>query len=431
MQNAIPDVVPITSQSATKQVAYAEANLKKIGEEIAKLTKDEAFVDFVHDEVRKKFDKEYEVLIDNLKKNPIWSSKLNTKNLNEGLSAFKNIGGPDGGNYYPQIYLPKFQHDEDEGLNNLGNSNTSNSTDPILFVFYGGNAEVNNTNANDNFPAYIKDANDSLIYWGTVNENYANNHEVWVISLNELVPNQSRLALPSEPCGDEYGGLCPGGGGGGGGSTGGSGSDDNDPTAAARAPHPDMGYHAPVNCKIENMSIRYHYESWLAGGSEVCIRSVLNTKNNRLYGGAFPEINFQYKSLQESNYLGRFINKFTRRQVNNGTIVAVNYPLETAWPTNVPASDPVFSDYVIFERDIWPTGRNFLYRQGRASNGNFTDPYPQWYRSSDQAYDIGTVSNNISVVNPTGPGTSFSTIMYNTGQIGHPDYFIYFTTRGF
>lgn len=168
MQANISDVIPITSQSAAKQVAYAETNLRKIGTEIAKLTKDPAFVNFIHNEVNKKFDQEYEVLIDNLKKNPIWSTKLNSKNLNEGLAAFKNIGGPDGGNYFPQIYLPKFQYDEDNNSNNVSSNNTSNvDGEEILYMFYGGNAEVDTTHNHESFPAYIKDVTDSLIYWGS------------------------------------------------------------------------------------------------------------------------------------------------------------------------------------------------------------------------------------------------------------------------
>ena len=427
IQANISDVIPITSQSAAKQVAYAETNLKKIGTEIAKLTKDPAFVSFIHNEVNKKFDQEYEVLIENLKKNPIWSSKLNNKNLNEGLAAFKNIGGSDGGNYFPQIYLPKFQHEEDNNINNVTSNNTSNvDGNEILYMFYGGNAEIDTTQERESFPAYIKDASDSLIYWGQVNEEYANTHEVWVFSLNELVPNQFRLALPAEPCEFETGQLCGGGGGtgGGGGGTGGGGSNpDTDPTACSRTPHPDMGYHAPVNCKIENMSLRRHNESWLSGGSEVCIRAVLNCQNNRTYGGAYPTANFQYQSNQESNYLGRLIQKFTRRQVNNGTILNVNYPLQTAWPTNFPLSDPIFFDYVIFERDIWPTSLNHLSRSGRFDPAPFnqTESYDQWYRSADVNYDFGTITNNSSY-----PGQ-----FYNGGTFGNPYYFMYFTTKAF
>ena len=186
-----------------------------------------------------------------------------------------------------------------------------------------------------------------------------------------------------------------------------------------------MGYNAPVNCKIENMSIRVHNESWISGGSEVCIRAVLNCHNNRTYGGAYPTANFQYQSLQESNYLGRLINKFTRRQVNNGTIRTLNYPLQTAWPTNLPTSDPIFFDYVIFERDIWPTERNFLEREGRSSNGYLTQSYSQWYRSADGAYAILTVTNTASYAGGISP------IMFNSGTYAHPGFSIYFTTRAF
>ncbi len=203
VQNDFVDSTPITSQSAAKQVAYAEANLKKIGAEIALLSKDDDFVNFVRTQARKKFDQEYEVLIEDLKKNPTWGAKMNTKNLNEGLAAFKNIGGTNGGNYYPQIYIPTFQYEEDESVNN----STSLLADSILYMFYGGNAEIDSaTNTSDSYPAYFLNSTGNFEYSRMVNEEYANTHEVWVFSLNEVVNSAGR---PTLPCYDPDGTMIP------------------------------------------------------------------------------------------------------------------------------------------------------------------------------------------------------------------------------
>ncbi len=384
--------LPITSQSAARQVAYAETNLKKIGAEIAKLSLDEKFVNFVRTEARKKFDQEYEVLIDDLKKNPNWSIKMNTKNLNDGLAAFKNIGGINGANYYPQIYIPTFQHNEDENNTNLYSALPSDS---ILYVFYGGNAEVDTaTNIEDSYPAYNLNSSGDLVYWGTVNEEYANNHEVWVFSLNEVVIGSSRLPLP---CFDNDGVNIPcgsgGGGGGTGGGTGGGSSDpDNDPAENIRPVNINVGdiTHDLVNCKIESMIVRQHKENWIAGASEIAIRAVLNCHNNRENGLPDPAANTQYKSDQASNQLGKLISKVKRKKIKNQEMFYPNYSLQTLWPSRYRASDPIYFDYVIFERDIWPspTQMNYRWMPGRSdlfwTSGGVTSQYELKYRSANE-----------------------------------------------
>lgn len=393
MQNAIPDVVPITSQSATKQVAYAEANLKKIGEEIAKLTKDEAFVDFVHDEVRKKFDKEYEVPIELLQRNSNWSAKMNTKNLNEGVAAFKNIGGVGGGNFFPQIYIPTFQYNEDENI-----SNTSNLAiaDSIKYVFYGGsNPETASAlNINSSSPAYKLNAAGELVYWGMVNEAYANENEVWVFSLNESLDSQGKMMLPEVPCEDPIYNPCTGGGGGGGTGNGGGGSNDPDfdPVESIRSTNPNMGNptHNVVNFKIQNMVVKEHKENWLAGASDVAIRAVLNTHNNREDGLANPAADKQYKSDQASNFLGKLICKVKRKKIRNQITFNANYTLQTGWPSRYKFSDPVNFDYVIFERDLWPSPINQYDRffSGRTdllwAQGGSTNQYEVKFRSANE-----------------------------------------------
>jgi hypothetical protein len=391
VQSDIIDNTPITSQNAAKQVVYAETNLKKIGAEIALLSRDDDFVNFVRTQARKKFDQEYEVLVDDLKKNPTWSTKMNTKNLNEGLAAFRNIGGSNGGNYYPQIYIPTFQYNEDEGINNT----SSLQADSIIYIFYGGNAEIDSaTNTGDSYRGYYMDVNGELQYWGIVNEEYANTHEVWVFSLNEVVNTAGLLELP---CYDENGMVivCTGGGGtGGGGPVGGSSDPDNDPVESLRPTNQYVGdpTHYLVNCKIQDMIVRQHKENWLSGGSEIAIRAVLNCHNNRENGGPAPAANTQYKSDQASHRLGKLICQVTRKKVRNQTQFTANYSLQAGWPSRYRASDPIYFDYVIFERDLWPSPSQEYYKVMSGRNDLFwlSDPtiftptYNLLYRSANE-----------------------------------------------
>ena len=149
-------VVPITSQSAQKQIVFGNKQLKQITEGIALLAKDKEFVSFVHTETKKKFDGEYEVLIQDLQKNSTWRQKMNMPTINNALNAFKNI---DGANYYPQIYIPKFEHEEDmKEEKNHTISNVSNNPE-IIYIYYSGDSEVDSaTNTSDSYAGYILDS---------------------------------------------------------------------------------------------------------------------------------------------------------------------------------------------------------------------------------------------------------------------------------
>jgi hypothetical protein len=390
------DNTNIDLQSNSKQVTYAEENLKAIGSEIARLSTDDNFVNFVRTQARKKFDGEYEVLIQDLQKSSEWGNQLRSNKLNAALNAFKNIGGTNGANYFPQIYIPTFQHNEDEGIGNVSNLLTADS---IIYIFYGGNSEVDTaTNTGDSYPGYYRDNNGNLQYWGMVNEEYANTHEVWVYSLNEVVVNrEGKHSLPEDPpClpNDPNSPPC----GGGGGPTGGGGASDpdNDPVENARPVHPTVGNpdNYIVNCKLQNMIVKDNKEHWLSGASEVSIRAALNCHNNLELGQpSSMASNKQYKSTQASPYIGKLIYKVKRKQVRNGTTINANYTLQTGWPSRYRASDPVYFDYVIFERDLWPSEKQSNMMPGRLDlfwrpfSSNFS---PQWeldYRSHNK---VGT-----------------------------------------
>ncbi|NOT91440.1 hypothetical protein [Ferruginibacter sp.] len=390
--------VPITSQSTHNQIDFANKQLKQITEGIALLAKNKDFVSFVHTEAKKKFDGEYEVLIQNLQKNTNWKEALNTLQINSGLNAFKNI---EGSNFYPQIYIPKFQHEEDMKEEKNYTAPTNVAADSIVYIYYAGDSEVDSaTNENESYAGYVLNGSNQLEYWGMVNEEYANENEVWIISLNESVGNNGNFCPPQlidgvyQYCPEAISGVCCGGGGGNDdpppppptGCTG----PDCDPTMDApfTVPFPDLG-HAKVNCKLERMIIKDAKESWLAGASEISIRAKLHTHNNRALGNFYPAAEENYTSLQKSNYLGKLIKKVKRKQIRRGDDMVVNYALETNWQAQYLYSDPIFFDFVIFEKDNWPAGLNRYKPNGRidqrAGPSVETLPWDLFYRSADHA----------------------------------------------
>jgi hypothetical protein len=382
----------ILSKSYEEQVKYTEVNLKQLGTEIAPLAKNPEFVNYIHERVAKKFDDEYEVLIRDIQNDYRWKTILNTKSINNALNAFKNLGGS---NFYPQIYIPKFQSMEDNGIslssaNSLADS--SQSVVPIVHVFYAGEAEVDSFNGDEIMPGYIADASGNLVYWGLVDSTYANNNEVWIYSLNESVNNAGGYCPPQEIKGLSF--VNPdcepiGGGGDGGGEQTCTDVDCDEFELPGNTPiFPELG-HAKTNFKIEKMTITDPKESWLSGAAEVSIRAKLHCHNNREEGKVSPAARTPYRSKQYSNLLGKLIRKFKRKEIRRQRQIYVNYPVEYEWQYSNFTTDPIYCDFVLFERDAWPAKKNLRYVPGR--NDLFqnpsitTDSWEQHYRSAYKA----------------------------------------------
>lgn len=100
--------------------------------------------------------------------------------------------------------------------------------------------------------------------------------------------------------------------------------------------------------------------------------------------------------------MGKLIRNFTRREVSRSTNVTFNFILQTGWPSSSPLSDPIYFDYVIFERDSWPTGLNNLDRYDFSGFPYYlgNDFYSLKYRSSDGYYTNGKITNYQSAVSP-------------------------------
>jgi hypothetical protein len=345
---------------------FLNTSLKQFAIDLAPVLSNASTRNSIRNFAKQKFDEEYEVLIKDIFEDPRIASLVP---VSKSGKLHNDIFKRSGEHLYPQIYIPHLQYIEDQMP---GNSREQLATpDSILelpvYVFYSGDAEVDSALDEDIYPGYLL-LHGSFVFSTMVDEAYANEHEVWVFSLNETVNDAGKYVLPCEvgtDCGD--GGTGGGGGGGTGGGGGGGGGvvtlgPDDDPTDAPmeRKPFPELN-HNKINFKIQNMRVAVHKESWLSGASEVSIRAKLVCHNGRALGDPLGE-QYEYTSDQYSGYRGKLIKKVKRKDIRNVELLTVNYPMQTEWQNEWPSQDPVHFIYIIFERDNWPAQVNNDFR---------------------------------------------------------------------
>lgn len=389
--------IPETPELPQSDAGFLNARLKSFIKEIAPVLSNKEARARIRQMASNKFDGEYEVLIKDIFSDPVIASMSSQAPSNQlHLDIFARAGEY----YYPQIYIPRMQHEEENTTQTYavvpGFDSVSIDEDPIM-IFYTGDAEVDEGSPDDVYPGY-KLENGELVFVSNIDEEYANENEVWVVSINEAVNEMGRMPIPCEldPCAPG----CPpvtdetpcGGGGGGGGGTGGGGTGggpDDDPTDAptARVDFPEFN-HNKINFKIENMRVADPKESWVAGAAEVSIRAKLVCHNGRREGIPGAE-KMEYSSDQYSNYLGKLIQKVKRKKIKNVDLLTVNYSMQTNWQNEVPSIDPVHFIYVIFERDTWPAKLNQDVRYSLDSPISFEPnpgPFNLYYRSAEKNY---------------------------------------------
>lgn len=305
----------IANQSLEQQRAYVQENLKIIIGELWPVIKDAGFKSLIHSEVAKKFDGSYNVLIKNLLADPVYGIRLNTAKMKKALDAFRNINGE---NLYPQIYIPNFSKHQQQ-LRTTSANRIANTDITAEFVIYDGNETVSEV------PSYTYNEEGEVIPTGSiVNEQYAMNNEIYVLSINESVDND---------------GILP-------------------PQIATSHP-PAIN---TVNFRIEKIYVKESKESWLAGDSEVNIKSIAATWNHRRDGNPLDAV-VEYPTLRyvdnSNNYKGYEIKKVPRSDINSGvgSQYTINYPLNENWKVDNFFTDPIAYTYVIFEYDKWPAGQ--------------------------------------------------------------------------
>jgi hypothetical protein len=339
----------LATATMADKVAYTEKHLKTLAKSALSLSKDSEFRQMVYDEIDKQFDGDFNVLFETLSATPgsdnsIYGIKM-AKTFNSphifstALHAFKDI---EETNYFPQIYIP-FYEELKERKSSANSRLLSVESDPVIIFLIGGDSK------DDVFTGYKMDESGELIEAGImVDEAYAMENEVWVISLNERYFENS-IEKVSRNNREEF--------------------DWN------------LAY-------ILGMAVKCHHESWAAGASEVHTISVFSdfqfsNPYVQLYGGGPNE--------------GGHIADWTRKQVQNQTWKEVQFHLNIH-PLSIYTDRP-YCSYVIFEYDTWPTGTREL-TWSRSQTGQ-TYQYTWSYRSADPFYDAHyyTVNQSYQVDN--------------------------------
>ncbi len=252
------------------------------------------------------------------------------KKFTEAVNAFKNIDGTD---FFPQIYIPFYEELKAEKMNSNARVLTTDS-DPVIVLFSGDDSQ-------DVFPAYqLSDSGELEEAGFMVDEEFAMNNEVWVISLNErYFGDETDLAETGAPS--------------------------NGRTVASPSAIVDQ-----IKCKC-------HKESWAAGASEVHIITIVSD---------YRFFNLDINLYGNGEHEGGQIYKFSRKDVKKKRSKDVNFYILNDWNERAPGMP--YGHYVIFEYDTWPTGT----REVRWEQGG--DMLKWEYRSADSFYDKNSVFNS-------------------------------------
>lgn len=337
----------IENATIEKQREFLVVKLKQVIQDLAPGFKNQQFRSFILSEMDKKFDGEAHILVKRIYENPQFDNLINKKSLKKSLDELKNIGGE---NLYPQIYLPNFN-------TFYGSPRIENDEKDEFLIFDG------NDTATVSKVYYLNEDGELIDKGYYADETYAKNNEVFIVSINEAVDNDGGIPV------------------------------EDTLRQIVFTPNPDdtitvMSNESIINARIKDMVVKETKESWLAGDSEVNIKSWLSTWNGRANGSSSGQ-QTSYSSIRSANnYQGFTIVKAARSQITSGIGYIrnnLNYPLQTNWNDANYFSGPIAYTYLIFEYDKWPakirTGVSVL----PANNPDIQKKFIT-YRSSDSPY---------------------------------------------
>jgi hypothetical protein len=271
-----------SNKSREEIYADIEKNLKVIGESLLYLSNDKKFLKAFARESMKMRDGENNVLFNYLvsesKKGDLdldLVSELKSKleknkkgDLDNALNAFYDINGVI---YFPHIYIPSFNKFYDASGTKIKEKNG-----PTLVVYAGDEKKTV-------YEGYILNENDSIISIGEiVDEEYSKKNEVWVVALNETYTQSTNRDMqgtqgievyydePIEEPGD------------------GSGGGYTPPPSTNTVLCKDYGTNSVppkegVDIIIHKVRLKRHFESWIAGASELIIVPTSIWSNNINY----------------------------------------------------------------------------------------------------------------------------------------------------
>lgn len=144
-----------------------------LGKSVNKLMQEEEFKSFVYTEIEKKFDGDYNILFKNI------DDKFRTAEVLKSEEALNSKGFFENLNRYPQIYIPFYEELKRKGK--LGKK------PPVILIY-------TDEHENGEYEGYNLERDGSLNRLNfMINEKFAENNEVWVLSLNERVDENGEL----------------------------------------------------------------------------------------------------------------------------------------------------------------------------------------------------------------------------------------------
>jgi hypothetical protein len=323
---------------------FTTKNLTYISKGVAKLSEDKDFKVLLYSEIDKRFDGDDNVLIETLNK----KLKLKNKSLLEVIKemnnesdienakkvydSFKNINKLE---YFPQIFIPNYSN-----LKSLGKIGKQK---PILYIYNGDE----NDNKSENYKGY-KIINGKMTEITGVNEKFASENEVWVVSINERV------------IGDNKGNIV------------------KDLFSKAR-----IASTISNEWKIDKVKVKVNLEGWAAGSAEVRLCAYINYFLPSLNKVVFNDL-FTFQ-LGEPLDLGNGYNVGQEKIVNKRLIEnwkSTSYFKDNQLLLDVSNNQSTIIHFLIFEHDSWPVGnRSHAFGNDALIN----------YRSSDPFYTSGTL----------------------------------------
>jgi len=329
-------------ETHAEQIEYLTSHLTILGKSALQAAKKESFKQELYAEVEKQFDGDYNVLFETLKAKlsndkGLFGARLSgisNEDLEQSLNAFKGIDGDD---FFPQIYIPHFEELKEQNIKTNSRVLTENS-DPIIVINIGDGGPIK-------VPGYRLNEYDDLEDVGfLVDEEYAINNEVWVISLNERYFGEVEdAAWPAE-----------------------------DPTNARVMASPSAA--------VEWFQLKCRNEDWLNGAVEVNIISLISD---------WGFYNAEFNTYGNNQYEGGRIRTIKRKDWDKPQ--DVYYYILNDWNDRAP--NMPYGNIVIFEYDAWPASKNVQWNHGG-------DIFDWTYRSSNSYYDVVTMYKSDYCCNP-------------------------------
>lgn len=337
----------LTKTSIDNPFEYAESNLNFIAKGLTGLVNNQSFKNILYDKIEEQFDGDYNVLfkdlvtecvnnnIDVIHQMKIYLQYIGEDScrLDTALHAFDNI---DGHHYYIQIFIPSFEDRENF---------TANS--PVC-ISYNGNEEFTT------FSGYSIDENERLTIINSIDEDYSETNEVWVVSLNENVDDNG---IPITPLNSSKKGDF----------------EVESPSSPING--------STVNMKIDKMTVKDHKEAWTAGKSDVALRAFIT------YGDGMDDDYNKYQQfvVGRTSDRGELLMQFKRKWIKDQTEKELNIKIANQWENGDYIKDRIIYGWAVFERDVWPTTVKLLPNDIVLGAQFFGIPY----RSSDICYAYG------------------------------------------